>query len=205
MLDAAGLPPTWRLDWRLYNSYSTSHWHYNDVIMSAMTSQITSITIVFSTVYSDADQRKHQSSASLAFVRGLQCWPVNSPHKGLVTRKIFPFHDVIMESWTVVTIHVCIHIHESIFVMICSRLITHEKLWHNRASFGHYSDIIMSAMAFQVTIVFSTFCQAHIKESKNNSVIGFMGGIHRSPVDSPHKWPVTRKMFSFEYVLSLTH
>ena len=43
--------------------------HYNDVIMGAIASQITSLTIVYSTVYSDADQRKHQSSASLAFVR----------------------------------------------------------------------------------------------------------------------------------------
>ena len=48
------------------------------------------------TVYSDADQRKHQSSASLAFVRGIHRWPVNSPHKGPVTRKMFPFDDVIM-------------------------------------------------------------------------------------------------------------
>ena len=47
--------------------------HYDDVIMGAMTSQITSLTIAYSTVYSDADQRKHQSSASLAFVRGILC------------------------------------------------------------------------------------------------------------------------------------
>ena len=40
--------------------------HYNDVIMSAMASQITSLTIVYSTFYSGADKRKHQSSASLA-------------------------------------------------------------------------------------------------------------------------------------------
>ena len=52
--------------------------HYNDVIMSAMASQITSLTIVYSTVYAGADQRKHQSSASLAFVRGIHRWPVNS-------------------------------------------------------------------------------------------------------------------------------
>ena len=45
--------------------------HYSDVIMAAMTSQINSLTIVYSTVYSGADQRKHQSSASLAFVRGI--------------------------------------------------------------------------------------------------------------------------------------
>ena len=42
----------------------------NDVIMSAMVSQITRFTIVYSTVYSGADQRKHQSSVPLAFVRG---------------------------------------------------------------------------------------------------------------------------------------
>ena len=70
--------------------------HYNDVIMGKIASQITSLTIVFSTVYSDADQRKHQSSASLAFVRGIHRRPVNSPHKWPVTRKMFPFDDVIM-------------------------------------------------------------------------------------------------------------
>ena len=64
--------------------------------MSTMASQITSLTIVYSTVYSGVDQRKHQSSASLAFVRGIHRSPVNSPHKGQVTRKIFPFDDVIM-------------------------------------------------------------------------------------------------------------
>ena len=72
--------------------------HYNDVRMSAMASQITSLTIVYSTVYSGAHQRKHQSFASLAFVRGIHRWSVNSPHKGLVTRKMFPFHDDIMNN-----------------------------------------------------------------------------------------------------------
>ena len=70
--------------------------HYSDVIMTTMTSQITSLTVVYSIVYSDADQRKHQSSASLPFVRGIHRGPVNSPHKWPVTRKIFPFDDVIM-------------------------------------------------------------------------------------------------------------
>ena len=45
--------------------------HYFDVIMTMMASQITSLTVVYSTVYSDADQRKHQSSTSLAFVWGI--------------------------------------------------------------------------------------------------------------------------------------
>ena len=64
--------------------------------MGAMASQITSLTIVYSTVYSGADQREHQSSASLAFVRGIHRSPVNSPHKWPVTRKMLPFDDVIM-------------------------------------------------------------------------------------------------------------
>ena len=64
---------------------STSLCHYNDIIMSVMASQITSLTIVYSTVYSGADQRKHQSFASLAFVQGIHRWPVNSLHKGPVT------------------------------------------------------------------------------------------------------------------------
>ena len=46
--------------------------------------------------YSDADQRKHQSSGSLAFVRGSHRGPLNSLHKWPVTRKMFPFDDVIM-------------------------------------------------------------------------------------------------------------
>ena len=70
--------------------------HYSDVTMDLIASQITSLTIVYSSVYSSADQRKHQGSASLAFVRGIHRRPVNSPHKGPVTRKMFPFDDVIM-------------------------------------------------------------------------------------------------------------
>ena len=72
--------------------------HYSDVILDVMASQITSLAIVFSTVYSGGDQRKHQSSASLAFklMWGIHRGPVNSPQKGLVTRKMFPFDDVIM-------------------------------------------------------------------------------------------------------------
>ena len=72
--------------------------HYNDVIMDSMASQVTSLTIVYSAVYSCADHRKHQSTASLAFVRGIHRWPVNSPHKGPVTRKMYPFDDVIIST-----------------------------------------------------------------------------------------------------------
>ena len=73
--------------------------HYNDIIMSAIASLITSLTIVYSTVCSGADQRKHQSSASLAFVRGIHRWLGKFLHKGPVTRKMFPFDDIIMLLW----------------------------------------------------------------------------------------------------------
>ena len=70
--------------------------HYDDVIMTMLASQITSLTVVYSIVYSGVNQRKHQSSASLAFVREIHRGPVNFPHKWPVTRKMFPFDDVIM-------------------------------------------------------------------------------------------------------------
>ena len=56
--------------------------HFNDVIMSAMACQITSLTIVYSRFY-----------ASLADVKGIHRWPMHSPHKGPVERKMFPFDD----------------------------------------------------------------------------------------------------------------
>ena len=80
--------------WPLRGS-KPSH-HNSDVIMSTVACQITSLTVVYSTVYPGADQRKHQSSASLAFVRGIHRWPVNSSHNGPVMRKMSPFDDVIM-------------------------------------------------------------------------------------------------------------
>ena len=61
---------------------SSAKIHYNDVILRAMASQIARLKIVYLTIYSGADQRKHQSSASQAFVMGMQ--------------KMFPFCDVIM-------------------------------------------------------------------------------------------------------------
>ena len=82
------MPLTWA--WRVLAN------HYCDAIMGTVASQITSLTIVYTTVNSDADQSKHQSSASLAFVWGIHRGPVNSPHKWPVTRKMFPFDDVIM-------------------------------------------------------------------------------------------------------------
>ena len=83
--------------WLIYRQ-PCSHWSH--VIMGWMTSEITSITFfystVYSTVYSGAFKRKHQRSASLAFVGGIHRWPVNTPYKCPVPQKMFPFDDVII-------------------------------------------------------------------------------------------------------------
>ena len=83
--------------------------HYGDFIMGTISSQTTSLMIVYSTVYSDADERKHQSSTSLAFVRGIHQGPVNSPHKWPVRPKMFPFDDVIMDPEGAVTMMILWH------------------------------------------------------------------------------------------------
>ena len=95
--------------------------------MGAIAFQITSLTIVYSTVYSGADQSKHQSSASLAFVWGIHRRPVNSPHKWPVTRKMFPFDDVIMVltaqmSWHVKTCDSTGMCETITTVMVCVKL-----------------------------------------------------------------------------------
>ena len=86
------------------NSFS----HYSDVIMDAMVSQITSVSIIYLTVCSGTNQRKHQSTASLACVRGNNRWPVNSPHKGPVTWTLFPRDYVIMVQPILVGVCICI-------------------------------------------------------------------------------------------------
>ena len=89
-----------------YRLWVPSFWvcaHYNDVIISTIAFQIISLTIIYSIVFSDADQRKYPSSASLAFVWGIHRGPPNSPHKWPVTRKMFPFDDVIMKVFKHIT------------------------------------------------------------------------------------------------------
>ena len=80
--------------WLTYFSYK----HYRDVIRSKMAFQTTSVSMVYSTVSSNADKRKLQSSASLAFVREIHQWAVNAPHIGPVTRKCF---HLMTSSWSI--------------------------------------------------------------------------------------------------------
>ena len=83
--------------WQQLTSIDHPKWcHYCDVVMGVLASQITSLTIVYSTVYSGVNQSKHQSRTSLAFVWGIHWWLVISLHKWPVIRKMFPFDDVIM-------------------------------------------------------------------------------------------------------------
>ena len=103
----------------------TRQQHYCNVIMGTMAFQITSLTTVYSTFYSGADQRKQQSSPSLAFVRAIHQWPVNSPHKRPVRRKMFPFDDVIMN-----LTHLCwIHVEWSTTVLPTEVCLILEILW----------------------------------------------------------------------------
>ena len=76
--------------------------HYRDVIMGAIVSQITSLTIFYSTIYSGADQRKKSKLRVTGLCAGNSPVAVNSPHKGPVTRKMFPFDDVVM---TILILH----------------------------------------------------------------------------------------------------
>ena len=80
------------MTWKRFPHY----WPFMVAIRFSLKGSVMRSSIVCSTVDSGADQRKHQSSASLAFVRGTHRSPVNSPHKGPVTRKMFPFDDVII-------------------------------------------------------------------------------------------------------------
>ena len=96
MADRGGIIHAQRVRQRRFSTCKKSIVHNGDIIMRTMASQITSLSIVRPSVCSGADQRKHQNSTSLAFVRGIHLWPVNSSHKGPVTQKIFSFDDVIM-------------------------------------------------------------------------------------------------------------
>ena len=116
--------------------------------MGAMASQITSFTIVYSTVYSGANQRKHQSSAPLAFVRGIHRRPVNSPHKGPVMRKMFPFDDVIMGSdngWLHVRHQAIIWTYAALFLI--GTLVMFESKENNFRMIDEFASIVSKKVA----------------------------------------------------------
>ena len=166
--------------------------YYNGVIMSTMASQITSELIAYTTVCPGTDQRKHQSSMSLAFVPGIHQWPVNSPpHTGPVTRKSF---------------HLWCH-HEYYLEMTDYLLIFNVD--HGQTGVTHYNDVIMGTIASQITslmIAYSIiYSDADQSKHQSSTSLAFVRGIHRGPMISPHKWPVTQKMFPFDDIILHWH
>ena len=82
--------------------------HNSDVILSMMVSQITGILIVCLTICTSTAQRKYLSFVSLAFVRGIHWSPADSPHKGPLMWKLFPFDDAIMETYQLFALQVLV-------------------------------------------------------------------------------------------------
>ena len=178
---------------QFYHSHLRLLYHYNDAVMGAIASQITSLTIVYSTVYSDADQRKHQSSASLAFVRGIPRGPVNSPHKWPATRNMFPFDDVIMntgfDNWISY-----VKTTASVKQSICISWVGFSLQWrhndHDRVSNHQPHGCLLNRLF-----------RRRSKKTSKLRVTGLCVGNSPGPVNSPHKVPVTRKMVPFDDVI----
>ena len=103
-----------------FHHYDMFWTHYNDVIMGATASQIIGLTIVFSTVYLETDRRKHQSSASLAFVRGIHRGPVNSSHTWMASNA---------ENVSIWWRH-----HEKVLNDFCGTLLCSLRLWWSMTS-----------------------------------------------------------------------
>ena len=200
--------------------------HYDDVIMGAIATLITSLTIVYSTVYSDADQRKHQSSASLAFVWGIHRGRGKCFH--LMTSSCHKWASVALtwNMWTVCWLlrngkwgtfltkcQISTNERPIVFKTISSKLpilfnsITMKSCVSHvfKKQTDHNIDVIMTTIVSQITsltIVYSTvYPGADQSKHQSSASLAFVWGIHRRPVNSPHKWPVTRKMFPFDDVI----
>ena len=100
-------------------------------------------------VCSDADERKHHSSASLAFVRGIHRWPVNSPHKWPVMRKMFPFDDVIMVNVCFALLMI-VAIQVTFFRMSPWRQLSSRRMWSSVTRCDHFVHV-------KKTLVFAKF------------------------------------------------
>ena len=151
--------------------------------MGVIASQITSLTIVFSTFYSDAE---HQSSASLSFVRGIHRVPVNSPHKWQVTRKMFPFDDVIMNAQKQSSMRCmvsCLSTHWGIVVQISVSKLGHQWLRQTSKPMMTYHHLPLSATACEISIciLYFSFKEMYLKMfACNRSGLGIL--THPSPV-----------------------
>ena len=166
--------------------------------MSAMTSQISGVSIIYTAVCLVQEQRIHQSSPSLAFVWGIHWSPVNSLHKGPVTRKCF--HLMTSSCYAVTMTNVGYRSypdtsnlqktpHPSPLWTSCG--LSYMNIFNvlqgvSTAFVTHYSDVIMGAKASQITslAIVCLLYRLFRRRSKKNC---FVRGIHRGPLNSPHK------------------
>ena len=178
--------------------------HYADV-MTKMASQITSLTVVYSTVYSDADQIKHQSSASLAFVWGIHRDRWIPRTKGQLREKCFHLMTSSCRWRTKRKRSPRGHVRMSSQLGAKSAVPSGAVVGGYLAD--NYDDVIMGAMASQITsltIVYSTFFSgADQRKHQSSASLAFGRGSHQGPVNSPHKWPVTRKILPFDDVINM--
>ena len=139
--------------------------HYSDVIMSVTASQITSVSVVCSTVCSGADQRKDQNSTSLAFVRGIHRWPVNSPHKGPVIRKIFfiwwRHHDYILDTFCLTY---CLWIDVSIFCQFTDT----PRMKKKPSRFTHFSNTLTDNLFVSNSAIYLIWLPSSLDDSIKN-------------------------------------
>ena len=124
-------------------------------MMGTIASQTTCVSIVCSTYCSGADERKHQSSTSLALVREIHWWPVNSLHKESVTRKLFPFDDAIL-----------INLH-AITVDIYLRISNLDDILYMYKHFSTLSDTFMSLRIFGQLCSSFPFCLTNFRIDSN--------------------------------------
>ena len=180
--------------------------------MSTMASQINSLVVVYWTVYSGADQRKHQIPASLALVRGIQRWPVNFPHKWPETRKMFPFDDAIITYlWASWSRHQLIEAKRRIYTSVNKTIIVSNNglppAWHQATIWTNAglsllhsplgTDFNQNTTYFVEENAFETVGSGdQLRNIKGLRYWTIAMWIHRWPVDSPHKGPVIRKAFS---------
>ena len=145
--------------------------------MGAIAFQITNPTIVYSIVYSDADQRKHQSSASLAFTGDLWIPCTNGQLRGKC------FH-LMTSSWITGTHQPLVSRH------LPFNLIRRPSVWSvtevGKQVSSHPHHRYWNAIAPE-TLAISWYHDGVIKWKHFPRYWPFVRGIHRSPVNSPHK------------------
>ena len=176
--------------------------------MSAMASQIISLTIVYSTVYSGADQRKHQSSASLASVFGSSNW---DPRRDWMLMVLEWLRYLKISENTINKFEI-VGIYQSVWLCIRCQLLYIHCMGVTNSMNGilfasylyqviHYNDVIMGDIASQITSLTIVFSAVHLDTDQRKHQSSVSLAFVRRPVNSPHKWPVTRKMFPFDDVI----